>query len=147
MNVDLALDRPEFRRPDQLRMGDRDRMQGTGEFALPEIEKVDEDGETGSQIVFLPDIGLQEGRVVRHTVEDLGGRQSVAFHLADEVLGYHANSFSQAPASPSDRYPPQWHRRFPALCSRLNLECNSRFPQDDGVAHSCDVALIAWNHV
>src|SRR4051794_30275429 len=85
-------------------MGDRDRMQGAGEFALPEIQKVDENRETGRQIIFLPDIGLQEARVIRHAVEDLGGRQPIALHLADEVLGNHANSFSQAPAHRAEKW-------------------------------------------
>src|SRR4051794_31524444 len=66
---------------------------------------------------------------------------------SDGSQKWKATFGSGALASPSDRYPPQWHRRFPALCSRLNLECVSKFPQADGLAHPRDVALIAWKSI
>src|SRR3712207_6116904 len=112
MNVDLTLNRSELRGLDQLSMGDGDRVQGPGELPLPEIEKVDEHGKAGRQIVFLPDIGLQKGWMIRHAVEDLGRRQPIAFHLADEVPGYHANSFSQGRTRAFQQVPTWQHRRF-----------------------------------
>ena len=58
MKRDLTLDGSEFRGLDQLRMRHRDRMQRPGELALPELEKIDQHGESRGEIVFLPDIGL-----------------------------------------------------------------------------------------
>src|SRR4051812_47290880 len=96
MNVDLSRDGPEFGRADQLRMGDGDGMERSSQFPLPEFQKIDEHREARSKIVVLPDISLQEHRMIRHPVEYLGRRQPVTLHLADEILGCHANSLSGA---------------------------------------------------
>jgi hypothetical protein len=61
-------------------------MQRPLELAPPEVEEFVQLGKTGRQIVVLPDIALQETRMVRHAVQDRGGGQSVSGELTDEVL-------------------------------------------------------------
>src|SRR5690606_15253506 len=85
MDSDDPVDRREFGRPDQARMCNLHRVQGAVQFRPPEIEKPDQDRKIRGDVVLLPDIGLQQARVVWHTIEDLGRRQTVAFELFHEI--------------------------------------------------------------
>jgi hypothetical protein len=59
-------------------VGYGDRMKHAFEFVRPKIEKFPQAGEFRVFVKFLPEIGLQNGGVVRQTIENIGGRQPVA---------------------------------------------------------------------
>ncbi|OWV71692.1 hypothetical protein ATY76_31030 [Rhizobium sp. R339] len=56
------------------------------ELFLPELQEAAHLGKIGGEVVILPDVGLQNRRVVRQVVEDLGGRQTIALQLLFHVL-------------------------------------------------------------
>ena len=58
---ELAVDAPPFIRPDQTLIRIADRVQRTFKIGLPEVEEPMQLREIGSQIVVLPDMGLQDG--------------------------------------------------------------------------------------
>ena len=62
-------------------MRDADRMQNAFHFAVPMIEEGRELRETGREIIFLPDVELQQAGVIRSVVVDIGGCQAVANKL------------------------------------------------------------------
>src|SRR3954447_5651189 len=72
-------------------MRDADRVERTLELAVPELQKASQGREIGSEVVFLPDIELEEVRMVRQTVVDLGRRQPIALQLQSEFSAHHAN--------------------------------------------------------
>src|ERR1043166_3744879 len=86
---ELAIHRADFRRLDQPRMRDGDRMQRPFELLQPEREKLVEHRKLRTEIVVLPDVSLQKRGMVGHPVENMRRRQSVAFNLPPEVLRNH----------------------------------------------------------
>ena len=54
------------------------RVQLAIKLGLPEVKKCIQFGEFRAQIVFLPDEGLEQGRVIGPAIKDLGRRQPVA---------------------------------------------------------------------
>src|SRR5215831_3673145 len=87
MQTEFAVDRADFGRPDQASMGDRDRMQRSLERLQPEGQKAVEHWKSRAEVVVLPDIGLQQGRMIGKPIEDLRRGQTIAFELAAEVPG------------------------------------------------------------
>jgi hypothetical protein len=61
---DNAVDRPEFTWSDQPLVGDRHRMQCALNLASPKIEKSSKRRKVGCKVVVLPDIELQQERLV-----------------------------------------------------------------------------------
>src|SRR3954464_1452428 len=61
----LAVDGLDLGRLDQSRMGHRDREQRSFKLFQPEIEELVEDGEFRAEVVFLPDVSLQQGGMIR----------------------------------------------------------------------------------
>src|SRR5437660_11003120 len=57
---------------------DVDGMQLALDVAAPELEESVEFGKFGGEVEFLPDEGLEQRRVVRQAVNDLGRRQPIA---------------------------------------------------------------------
>jgi hypothetical protein len=53
-------------------------MQRAFERLEPEGEKTVERRKARAEVVVLPDVGLQQGRMIRQAIEDLCGRQTVA---------------------------------------------------------------------
>jgi hypothetical protein len=86
MQSKLAFDRADFRRLDQLAMRHRHRMQNALERTLPELQEALQLRELRKEIVFLPNVGLQQPRVVRPPIEDLRGGQAIAIELALKVF-------------------------------------------------------------
>src|SRR6185295_11396921 len=78
-----------------------------------EIEKARELGEQWRQVVFLPEVGLQHRRMVRHSVEDIGCRQPVAFQLQPEVQRDHL------------RFPSRRSRESVAAASATRFRANA----------------------
>ena len=85
MQPELALDEAELCRRDQPAVRHANAEERAVEIGVPEIEEVEELGEVRGEVVVLPDIALQQLRVVRQPVEDFrrGGlgsaRASTAF--------------------------------------------------------------------
>src|SRR5580700_8965208 len=67
------------------------RMQLALDVAAPEFEEALEFGIIGGQVEFLPDEALQQGRVVRQVIDDLGGRQPVPPKL--QLVSGHVGLF------------------------------------------------------
>jgi hypothetical protein len=69
--------------------------------------------------VLLPDVILQDPRMVGHVVKDIGGGEAVAFELAAEVGAGHAGS----PGSVSDGVisNASWQSFVPQKSCQINL--------------------------
>src|SRR5258708_11391162 len=89
MQPEDAVHCPNLRRLDQLGMGDRHGMQHAFERCLPKLKKSLQFGEVGTNVIGLPDVGLQQPGVIGASIQDVGRRQAVAGHLLAEILSYH----------------------------------------------------------
>jgi hypothetical protein len=86
---ELAVDRADLRRLDQPRMCHGDRVQWAFQGLQPEIEEFVERRKCWTEIVILPDITLQQPRVIRPPVENVGSGQPIALKLRAKVLRNH----------------------------------------------------------
>ena len=86
----LAVDRSDLGRPDQPRVGDGDRVKRPFKSLQPKIEEFVQRRKRRAEIVILPDIGLQQLRMIRPAIENVGGGQSVALELLAKVLRNHS---------------------------------------------------------
>ena len=68
-----AIHRFDLGRFDEAGMRDRDRMHGTFERFLPELQKTLQFREIWAEVVVLPDVGLQQPGMVRAPVQDVRG--------------------------------------------------------------------------
>src|SRR5215470_13576193 len=91
MQLENPVHRPQLGRLDQPRMRHGDREQRSLELFLPESEEILQRREFRKQIVILPDVSLQQRRVIRHPIENLRRRQTVTQHLFPEVFGNNPN--------------------------------------------------------
>jgi hypothetical protein len=87
---ELAVDRADLGRLDQPRMRHGDRVQRTFQGLQPEIEELVERRKCRAQIVILPDIALQQPRVVWPPVENVSCGQPIALKLSAKVLRNHS---------------------------------------------------------
>ena len=71
------------------------------------------------QVVLLPDVILQDPRMVGHVVKDIGGGEAVPFELAAEIGAGHAGS----PDSVSDGVisNASWQSFVPQKSCQINL--------------------------
>src|SRR5215218_1940789 len=86
---ELSVDRADLRRLDQPRVGYRDREQRTLKLLEPEIEKFVQDREIGAEVVFLPNVGLQQRRVIGKPVQNVRSGQAIAFNLLAKITRNH----------------------------------------------------------
>src|SRR5262245_30568882 len=70
-------------------MRDRDRIEWSLELLQPERQEPVQDGKARTQVVVLPDIGLQQGWMIGQPVEDLRRGEAVAFELTADIMGHH----------------------------------------------------------
>ena len=96
---ELAVDRPQLGRLDQLAVRHLHRMQRAVELLHPEGEEALQLGKFREQVVVLPDVGLQQPRMVRPTVEDLRGRQPIT---AQSAAGSLSRPFPNPPSGGFD---------------------------------------------
>src|ERR1700691_6797409 len=89
MQPELAVHGADFRRLDQAHVRHRHRVQRALKLLQPEIEKFVQLREVWAKVVVLPDVSLKKPGVIGPTIEDVGGRQSVAFELPAKVLRIH----------------------------------------------------------
>src|SRR5579884_2298932 len=86
MQPELAVDSADFGWLDQLGMRHCDRVEGALQLLQPEIQKLVELGEPRTEVVILPDVGLQNVPIVRQAIQDMGRRQAIAFELTAKVM-------------------------------------------------------------
>ena len=70
-------------------MGDPHGVDRAIEFAPPIVEKALQRRKRRRDIIVLPDVELQQGRMVRQSVVDLRRGQSIALQLQQEIAAYH----------------------------------------------------------
>jgi hypothetical protein len=78
MQTEHPVDRAQFCRLDHVGVRDHHRMQVALQGVLPEIEEPMKLRKGRAQIIRLPYIGLQQPRMIRTTIENVGGSQAVA---------------------------------------------------------------------
>ena len=74
MQPELAIDEAKLLRRNKPPMSDAHPVKWPIEIGFPEIQEIQEFRKLGGNIEVLPDIALQESRVIGPTVEDLCGR-------------------------------------------------------------------------
>src|SRR5262245_37533615 len=109
---EFAVDRPQLGRLDQPGVRHGDRMQNALERALPESQEALQLREIRAQVVLLPDVGLQQPRIVRPAIQDASGGQAIAAQLTLKVLrGHRRISFPKGMIPPSQAYYKPAHRK------------------------------------
>lgn len=78
VNVKFTHNLSPVARREEFAVGEPDAVERTLDFCLPEIDKFEQPWMVGSNIIVLPDKGVEYTLVVGHTIEELSGRQSVA---------------------------------------------------------------------
>src|SRR6202008_5048335 len=84
-----AVDGVDFSRLDQSRVCNRHGMKDSVERLPPEGQKPLQFREFRTEVVFLPDIGLEQPGMIRTPVEDVRGRQAVALNRTAEATALH----------------------------------------------------------
>jgi hypothetical protein len=84
-----AVDRLNLGRLDQFAVRNLDRVQGTLELRLPEVQELLQYREIGENIVILPDVLLQEPPMVGPAIKNMCRREPVPEHLLFKVFGDH----------------------------------------------------------
>src|SRR5690606_4993682 len=82
---ELGGHRAELAGADELLVRHRHRAERALELASPEVEEVVKRREGRGEVVGLPDIGLEERRMIRQGVEDFCCGQSVPVPLQGQV--------------------------------------------------------------
>lgn len=96
MQPEYAVHRAQLGGLDQLGMRHRDRVERAVELLLPECQEILQRRKFRKHVVVLPDIGLEQRRMIRHPIENLCRRQSVSQHLLPEIVGNTPNAQSHA---------------------------------------------------
>ena len=81
MHVEKSRWMAKPRRLDQAGGCDPDGMQAALQFPLPKGQELAQDRVARRDVQLLPDIGLQEARMVGHVIEDLSRRQVIILEL------------------------------------------------------------------
>src|SRR5262245_52466878 len=81
---ELAIDEPKLLWRDEPPMGDAHPVERSVKIGFPEIQEMQKLREFGSEVEVLPDIALQQSRVVRQSVEDLCSGQRKSFELVQQ---------------------------------------------------------------
>lgn len=89
MQPELAVERLHLGRLDQAGVRHRHGVEDSVQRLLPEGQKALQFREFRAEIVFLPEIGLEQPGVVRAPVEDVRRSQAITLHLAAEVTARH----------------------------------------------------------
>ncbi len=85
MQPKFAIERFKLGRLDQLRMSHHDAMQRPVELFPPERQEFDQDRKIWRKVVVLPDIGLQQTRVIRQMIENSRGGKPISRELLDKI--------------------------------------------------------------
>jgi hypothetical protein len=85
MQPEFAFERFDLGRLDQFRMSHHNAMQRPVELFPPERQEFDQDGKIRRKVVVLPDIGLQQARVIRQMIENTRGGKPISRELLDKI--------------------------------------------------------------
>src|ERR1700736_2894057 len=85
MQPKFAVERFNLGRLDELRMSHHHAMQRPIELFLPERQEFDQDRKIRRKVVVLPDIGLQQTRVIRQMIENTRGGKPISRELLDKI--------------------------------------------------------------
>ena len=102
MQDELALQCPPFRRRDQFAVNVAHRMQGAVQLILPEFEEAAHLRKVRRQIVILPDVGLEDRRMIGAISQRAGraGTLTLTTILALGLIGCAAQQ--QTAATPAE---------------------------------------------
>ena len=100
VHLELGSDEAHLGGREQFVVGDRHLEQLALELRRPEVEEALEFGKARVKVVVLPDVGLQQRRVVRQAVEDLGRRQAVSSQQGGESRALASKSPMSVPVPP-----------------------------------------------
>src|SRR5690625_5287232 len=103
MNCQFVIGEPELGRADKGGMRQPDRVDRPLQLSRPEIEEFSQFGETGGDIVILPEKSLKDAFRIRHPIEDLGRRQRITGKLPMEGIICPNHLVSPALKTPSAR--------------------------------------------
>src|SRR5215813_9272577 len=92
MQTEFAADRAQLRGLDQPRVGDGDGVERPLELLQPKRQKTVQHRKARAQVVVLPDVSLQQGRMIGEPVEDLRRGEAVTFELTAEIPGRSSKS-------------------------------------------------------
>jgi hypothetical protein len=88
MQSELPIECPDLCGLDELRMADQHAVQRAIESLPPKPKKLEQYRKFWREIVILPDVGLQEARVVGQMIEDPRRGKPLAGELLDKIGGY-----------------------------------------------------------
>lgn len=72
-------------RLDKLRVSHHHAMQRPVKLFAPEPQEFDQDRKLRRKVIILPDIGLQQARMIRHMIENMRGGKPVSRELLDKI--------------------------------------------------------------
>src|SRR5438067_8609290 len=110
----LTVECPDLGRLDELCMTDHHAMQRPIELLLPESQEFDQNRELRCNVVVLPDVGLQQARIVGQMIKNARGGEAIAGKLLNEIRRHFAcfNSFGRGHCFNSVLV--RWPRRTPS---------------------------------
>jgi hypothetical protein len=85
MQPKFAVERFELGRLDELRMSHHHAVQRPVELFPPECQEFDQDRKLRGKVVVLPDIGLQQARIIRQMIENTRGGEPISRELLYEI--------------------------------------------------------------
>jgi len=85
MKPKFGVEGLDFSRLDEPRVADAHTMEGAVELLPPKGQKLHQRRKFWCNIVVLPDIGLQETRVIRQPIKNFRRSQTVACQLLEEI--------------------------------------------------------------
>jgi hypothetical protein len=82
---ELAIQRPELGRFDELGMANHDTMQRPIELFAPKHQEFEQHRKLRREIIVLPDISLQQPRMIGQMIEDTRGGKPLSGKLLDKI--------------------------------------------------------------
>ena len=89
MQAKLSVQIADFLRRQQLRVHHANFVERAVEAFAPEFEEIVEFWKVWRQIIILPEIGLDEDRVIGQPVQNLRRGKAVSLQLSDEIPVCH----------------------------------------------------------
>jgi hypothetical protein len=84
---ELAIKGMDLCRFDELCMADEHTVQGPVEAFAPKPQKLEQGRKVRGEIVVLPDVGLEQARVVGQMIEDPRRGEPIACEVLDKIRG------------------------------------------------------------
>ena len=85
MQPKFAVERFDLGRLDQLRISHHHAMQWPVQLFPPERQEFDQNRKIRRKVVVLPDIALQQTRMIRQMIENTRGGKPISRELLDKI--------------------------------------------------------------